>query len=276
LSTEAVSPAAGPGRATPSDGFRPYVEALYHGYGTALARLLLEATAIGTDGVVGIRLSCGAVDAAREFAALGTAVRTPGATGNPTVFTIDLPGQDVAKLVAAGWMPLRLVHGISVAVRHDDWATRQQASWGAGNVEVAGHTAVLTFARAEARRRLELDVRRSGADGAIVSSMGTRLTEIEPAERHRDHVAEATVFGTAVLRTRGESAAAPGPVPVLALTPSVRVEPPGGRHDHPAAVSRPPQFPRRSSGRCGSARRPRCTRAARSGPATSARWPRSR
>ena len=28
--------------------------------------------------------------------------------------------------------------------------------------------------------------------------MGLRIWEIEPAENHRDHVAEATVFGTAI------------------------------------------------------------------------------
>ena len=47
----------------------------------------------------------------------------------------------------------------------------------------------------------------SGADGAIVSSMDLRVWEIEPGENHRDHVAEATVFGTALARFHTDTAA---------------------------------------------------------------------
>src|ERR687883_536321 len=38
-------------------GFGPYVDALYHGYGTALGRMLEETAAMDADGVVGVRLS---------------------------------------------------------------------------------------------------------------------------------------------------------------------------------------------------------------------------
>jgi hypothetical protein len=40
----------------------------------------------------------------------------------------------------------------------------------------------------------------TGAEGAVVSSMTLRTWEVEPAENHRDHVAEATVFGTSLVR----------------------------------------------------------------------------
>ena len=39
-------------------------------------------------------------------------------------------------------MPTDLVFGISVAIRHDDWRTQRQASWGAGNVEVTAGSAL--------------------------------------------------------------------------------------------------------------------------------------
>jgi uncharacterized protein YbjQ (UPF0145 family) len=198
--------------------FRPYVDALHRGYDTALSRMTLEAAAIGADGVVGVRLTeSHLAGGAREFTALGTAVRGPGPARSRRVFRTTLPGQDVAKLAAAGWLPAEVVYGISVAIRHDDWTTRQQASWGAGNVEVTGYTELLTYTRADARLRLAEHVSRAGADGAIVSSMSVTAGEIEPAENHRDHVAEATVFGTALLRVHTEATALTRSLAILPL-----------------------------------------------------------
>ncbi|WP_433557428.1 heavy metal-binding domain-containing protein [Pseudonocardia xinjiangensis] len=189
-------------------GFRPYVDALYRGYGTAMSRMAQEAATIGADGVVGIGLVMSQLDGgAREFTALGTGVRARGSVRPSRIFSTHLPGQDVAKLVAAGWMPTDLVYGISVAIRHDDWQTRQQAAWGAGNTEVTGYTELISHTRADARHRLAGHVRESGADGAIVSSMDLHAWEIEPGENHRDHVAEAAVFGTALVRFHTDTAA---------------------------------------------------------------------
>jgi uncharacterized protein YbjQ (UPF0145 family) len=189
-------------------GFGPYVDALDHGYGTAMGRMVQEAATIGADGIVGVNLTTDRLGgSAREFTALGTAVRARSRTRPGRVFSTHLPGQDVAKLVAAGWVPAELVYGIAVAIRHDDWQTRRQSSWGAGNVEVDGYTELVAYTRADARHRFDGHVRRSGADGAIVTSMDLRVWEIEPSEGHRDHVAEATVFGTALARFHPETAA---------------------------------------------------------------------
>lgn len=112
-------------------GFGPYADALFHGYGTALRRMVDEASAMEADGVVGVRLSVSHLaNNNREFVALGTAVRARCQQRPSRVFTTDLPGQDVAKLLRAGWVPCAAVYGISVAVRHDDWTTQRQASWG--------------------------------------------------------------------------------------------------------------------------------------------------
>ncbi|GAA1845993.1 heavy metal-binding domain-containing protein [Pseudonocardia ailaonensis] len=189
-------------------GFAPYVAALEHGYGTAMSRLVQEAAAIGADGVVGIRLVQDRMEGgAREFTALGTGVRARSGTRPSRVFTTALPATDVAKLVRAGWMPTDLVYGISVAIRHVDWSTRQQMSWGAGNVEVTGHTELVTRVREDARHRFTAHVRGTGADGAIVDDMALATWEVEPAENHRDLVAESTVFGTAVARFHSGRAA---------------------------------------------------------------------
>jgi uncharacterized protein YbjQ (UPF0145 family) len=106
--------------------FGPYSDALNRGYATAMDRITREATAIGADGVVGITLRTvplggGVV----EFTALGTAVRAPGPRHSGPVFTTALSGADVAKLMAAGWVPAALVFGVSAAIRHDDWQSRQ-------------------------------------------------------------------------------------------------------------------------------------------------------
>ncbi|HEY0448486.1 heavy metal-binding domain-containing protein [Actinophytocola sp.] len=204
-------------------GFGPYLDALNLGYATALDRMTQEATALGADGIVGITLATVPLGGAVEFTALGTAVRAPGHQRPGRVFTTALSGQDVAKLMTAGWVPAVLVYGISVAVRHDDWQSRAQASWGAGNVEVDGYTQLIGHTRADARARLARQTRATGADGAIVSSMGLRLWSVEPSERHRDHVAEATVFGTAIARFATTATPAAGrPLTILPLhhTPS--------------------------------------------------------
>jgi uncharacterized protein YbjQ (UPF0145 family) len=181
-------------------GFGPYVDALYRGYGTALERMAQEAAAMDADGVVGVRLSVSDLGAEnREFLALGTAVRARSQHRPGRVFTTDLAGQDVAKLLQGGWVPSALVYGISVAVRHDDWRTQRQASWGAGNTEVFGYTELVSHVRADARNCFDRQARSSGAEGAIVSSMGLQIREIEPSENHRDHIAESSVFGTALV-----------------------------------------------------------------------------
>jgi uncharacterized protein YbjQ (UPF0145 family) len=194
-------------------GFRPYVDALYRGYDTAIDRMLTEARAMGADGVVGVRLSVNHLGQDnREFVALGTAVRAAGPAHAPQPFVTDLPGADVAKLLHAGWVPVSIGVGISVAIRHDDYATRSQASaW--GNTEVSGYTDLVQQVRGDARDRFAEHAARAGAEGAIVSAMDLRMWEREPSENHRDHVAESTVFGTALARFhRGPTA------PTRALT----------------------------------------------------------
>ncbi len=202
-------------------GYKPYVDALYRGYRSALHRMVSEAGAMGADGVVGVRLSAKHLgEGNREFVALGTAVRSAGPGHPPNPFVTDLAGTDVGKLLQAGWVPVSIAIGISVAVRHDDWATRSQArSWNA-NAEVTGYTDLVQHVRADARTRFGEHVARAGADGAIVSRMGLHVWEIEPSERHRDHVAEASVFGTTIAKFhRGPTA----PTDALTILPLRRI-----------------------------------------------------
>jgi uncharacterized protein YbjQ (UPF0145 family) len=182
---------------------RPLVSVLYQARRAAIGRMTAECTALGGLGVIGVRLEVGPFgddEDILEFRALGTAIRAPGVTSRAAPFASDLSGQDFTKLVAHGWMPVGLALGVAVGYRHDDWLTRGQTRLSAGNVEVEGYTYLVRQMRTDARNELELDLVRMGAEGVVVREMQTQISErkcpIVPFGR--DHVAEATVVGTAI------------------------------------------------------------------------------
>jgi uncharacterized protein YbjQ (UPF0145 family) len=205
--------AFGPGTVTSGSGSRwagyaPYVDALKAGRNTALDRMVSEAAALGADGVVGVRFTDVRMENnKREFMALGTAVRSRGAQRPARPFTTDLGGQDVAKLLAAGWVPAGIAYGISVAIRHDDWRTQSQIGVFSGNTEVAGYTELMNHVRADARRDFARLAARLGGDSALMTSMWHQVWEYEVAEGHRDHVAEAVITGNAIARFHAEAVA---------------------------------------------------------------------
>jgi uncharacterized protein YbjQ (UPF0145 family) len=206
--------------------FGPMVNTLYEARRTAIGRMVAECEELGGHGVVGVRLTIGAFPAGGlEFKAIGTAVRAPGARKLAHPFTSDLSGQDFAKLVMKGWMPAGLVLGISIAARHDDWMTRGQTRWGAGNAEVTGFTELVNEARHDARTQLKADVKRVGAEGVVVAEMDMRVREREcPAqEGGHDHVIEAINIGTAIVRfsTHAERSGASS-LTIMSLDPQRR------------------------------------------------------
>ncbi len=211
---------SGGGSSSSWAGFAPYVSALYHGWDTAVDRMLTEASELGADGVVGVRLTEQHLGAGnREFVALGTAVRSTGETHAGWPFSTTLAGQDVAKLVHSGWMPASIAVGISVAIRHDDYATRvAQGAW-APNMEVAGFSELVTAVRADARRQLAQRTSHAGADGAILDSpVSLSVHELEAGEGHRDHVAESSVLASTVVRFHRAETLPPAPSMVVMLS----------------------------------------------------------
>jgi uncharacterized protein YbjQ (UPF0145 family) len=200
-------------------GFAPYVEALYRGFDTAMYRMLLECQSLGGDGVVGVRLEQRHLGQSnREFVALGTAVRAAGAQRPARLFSTTLNGQDFAKLLHGGWVPASVAIGISVAIRHDDWATRSQASAWTYNTEVSGYTELVNHVRADARSQLARRLGAMGADGAITRTMTLSIHEQEVGENHRDHVAESRLIGDAVMRFHREVAAPTKSLTILPLS----------------------------------------------------------
>lgn len=189
------------GRGEP-EGFGPLVEAMYQARRTAVDRMTAECAALGGHGVVGLRLSrTPFIFGELEFTAIGTAVRAAGALAGPRVpFTCGLSGQDFARLIKAGWVPAGLALGIAIGVRHDDRVTTRQTRPWSGNTEMVGWTALVNETRQQARRRLEDDVRRLGADGVVIAGMGMRVRQRDCPETvgRRDHIVEVTFTGTGI------------------------------------------------------------------------------
>ena len=144
---------------------------------------------------------------------MGTAVRARGGVRPRRPFTSDLSGQDVAKLLRAGYVPTGLAYGIAVAVRHDDWRTQSLSSRWVGNVEVPGYTELVGRVRHWARQDFAGVVARFGGEHAVLREMELEIWEQEPADGHRDHFAIATVVGTGI----AQFAAAPLSPPPLSM-----------------------------------------------------------
>ena len=207
---------------------RPLVSTLYKARRAAISRMTAECTALGALGVIGVTLTVGPFgddEDVLEFKAFGTAVRARGVTSRATPFASDLSGQDFTKLVAHGWVPVGLALGVAVGYRHDDWLTKGQTRWTAGNAEVDGYSYLVRQMRTDARNELELDLVRMGADGVVVRELETRISErkcpIVPFGR--DHVAQTTIVGTAIAQF---ARMAPPPIYGIHRLDGRRPEPP--------------------------------------------------
>jgi len=105
-------------------------------------------------------------------------------------------------------VPVELLVGMSVGVRHDDYRTQSQTfSW--GNVEVSGWSELVHAVRSDARHQLARQAAKRGGDGIIMADSELRVWK-EPCVRastggsseQEDHVAEATMVGTTIARFR--------------------------------------------------------------------------
>ena len=207
--------------------FGPLVQTMELARHTAVGRMITECAGLGGHGVVGIRLSRESFPlGGPQFTALGTAVRAKGAAhGPPVPFTCEVSGQDFAKLITAGWVPAGLALGISIGSRHDDRKTNRQARWGSGSAEVAGWTELVSQTRHDARRQLETDVKRLGAEGVAIATMQMRVRERDCPETvgRRDHIVEATLIGTAIARfSRAEQHHGDPVLAIMSLDPQRR------------------------------------------------------
>jgi uncharacterized protein YbjQ (UPF0145 family) len=173
-------------------------QAMYAARELAMARMEEEATVLGADGVVGVRLDVGFYEWGRgtaEFLAIGTAVSAEdgsnwkNAEGKP--FTSDLSGQDFWTLLQSGHAPLGLVLG--TCVYH---VAHQRMFAAIGNIgqnrEMSNFTQALYEARELAMERMQDEAIRLKAEGIV----GVQIQE--KSHVWGSHTIEFFAMGTAV------------------------------------------------------------------------------
>ena len=188
-------------------GYGTYIDTLYRARHTAMSRMAAECAALGGDGVVAVELTIAPFQGAAhhlEFQAVGTAVRAVGDVRPGRVFLSHVSGQEFVKLIETGWVPVDLVLGASIGVRHDDWRIGWSTGTFAPAQEVAGWTELVSITRHEARGHFLADTARTGADGVVVSGLDLSVHERECSynDKQHDHVVETSIIGTAIAEFR--------------------------------------------------------------------------
>ena len=193
----------------------------------AIHRLVLEASGLGAEGVVGVRLQLKRWEWATgmaEFTVLGTAVRRPGQESPQEPFTSTLSGQDMAKLVTAGYRPVRLVMGASayqaVAFFGGGLGMMGQGSVSAwSNQEVASYTRALRLAQAVGRQRMAEEAGQAGSAGVVGVEIDSHILEYPTgSESVGGRIVEWVILGTAVV-PQTSPAKLPRPGMVVPLRP---------------------------------------------------------
>ncbi|MEU9234098.1 heavy metal-binding domain-containing protein [Streptomyces subrutilus] len=178
-------------------------QAMYHARELAMSRMEAEASALGADGVVAVRLDIEFKEFGSdiaEFIAVGTAVKADGADPGPggtwrnnkgKPFTSDLSGQDFWTLIRAGYAPLDLVMGSCVYhVAHQRFT---QALGTAGrNVEIEPFTQALYDARELAMSRMKAEGQALEAEGIVAVQLSGH------SHKWGAHTTEFFAIGTAV------------------------------------------------------------------------------
>src|SRR5262249_21750771 len=148
--------------------------AMYHARELAMSRMRAEASAMGADGIVGVKLTIKRLEWDEnllEFIALGTGV-IHGAghagfrahDGGP--FTSDLTGQDFWSLLHSGYRPVQMVMGS--CVYHVAHRGMFAALGTVGqNVELENFTSALYEAREIAIERMQQEASDARAEGVV-------------------------------------------------------------------------------------------------------------
>jgi uncharacterized protein YbjQ (UPF0145 family) len=154
--------------------------AMYDARELAMTRMEEEADLLGADGVVGVRLvfkQYAMDEGVLEFQAIGTAIRHREAEGSFRTndgrpFTSDLSGQDLWKLVRAGYRPVSLSMG--ACVYHIAHLSFMQALKQVGrNQEMKVYTEATYAARELALERMQAEALKAGGIGVV----GARVEE---------------------------------------------------------------------------------------------------
>ncbi|WP_349260785.1 heavy metal-binding domain-containing protein [Actinocrinis sp.] len=184
-------------------------QAMYHARELAMSRMEAEASALGADGIVGVRLDVEFKEFGNdiaEFIAVGTAVKADGAdpgqhghwrNNKNKPFTSDLSGQDFWTLIRAGYAPLDMVMGSCVYhVAHQRFG---QVVGNAGrNVEIEQFTQALYDARELAMSRMQAEAEALDAEGIVAVQLR------QHSHTWGSHTTEFFAIGTAVRPLRAD------------------------------------------------------------------------
>ena len=159
----------------------------------ALTRLRDEAKRIGALAVADVgyrRLAYDWATHSVEIVAFGTAVTSDRLTldaDEEELPLVDVSGEDVTKLLAAGIWPTGIVGGSTVVYVLSSYRTQRAQTWvfgsAAQNQEYQDYTAGLYEARALAMRYLREEARETGAAGVLGVALEHELHEHEDDNR---------------------------------------------------------------------------------------------
>src|SRR5271170_4967549 len=194
-------------------------KAMYHARELAMARMRAEATAMGADGIVGVKLTIKRLEwdvNLLEFIAIGTGVvHGHGSKGfrahDGGPFTSDLSGQDFWSLLHAGYRPVQMVMGSCVYHVAHRGVLSGMASVNR-NVELENFTSAMYEAREIAIERMQFEAAAAKAEGVV----GVDIHE--GSHGWHLHVIEFFAIGTAVLPLAQEIAPDKIPDPIMVLS----------------------------------------------------------
>jgi len=161
----------------------------------ALTRIKAEAKAVGANAVIGIETSIMPLLGVQEMMMIGTASSHPALkdyADDPV--TCDMTNEELWNMTNLGYLPIRLVMGVSVyslGLASGIMAGLQSLVGG----QVEGLTEVLYEAREKALDRIEKDAEECGADEVI--GIKTRVYDLGGG------LVEFMVIGTAVKKVKG-------------------------------------------------------------------------
>ena len=161
----------------------------------ALSRIMDEAKRCGANAVVGIETTISPLLGAQEMIMVGTASHHPAVDQfDLKPVTSDMTNEEMWNMVNVGFLPIRLVMGVSVyslGLKGGIFSALQTLGGG----EVQGLTDILYEAREKALERIERDAEACGADEVVgvkthIYDLGSGLIEF-------------MAIGTAVKRVAG-------------------------------------------------------------------------
>jgi uncharacterized protein YbjQ (UPF0145 family) len=164
----------------------------------ALARITEEAKRCGANAVVGIQTTISPLMGTQEMMMVGTASRHPALSSSDQPVTSDMTNEEMWNMAHLGYLPIRLVMGVSVyslGLRRGILSALQSIKGG----EISGLTDLLYEAREKALSRIEKDAASCGADQVV--GVKTRVYDLGGG------LMEFMAIGTAVKKMSGVSTA---------------------------------------------------------------------